>query len=104
MSSMKPLWQIPLILILTALLQPQETKHAPTVEQCRADGKLWLSQFESSEDESRIDVPTLSSRLKVMIDCKSVDPEKKTLYRDVGSLILSAQAVRMQAFLFRHGL
>jgi hypothetical protein len=38
---------ITVFLISVTAISSQEVKHAPTVEQCRADQRLWLSKLES---------------------------------------------------------
>ena len=43
---MKRLWLLVLVLVSFNSLGSQEVKHAPTVEQCRADQRLWLSRLE----------------------------------------------------------
>ena len=49
---MNKLW---LLLVGTPpqLIHAQEVKHAPTVEQCRADQKLWLSMAGGSRGRLR---------------------------------------------------
>jgi hypothetical protein len=42
---MKKLWALILIVISLHPIYSQEVKHAPTVEQCRADQKLWFSKI-----------------------------------------------------------
>jgi hypothetical protein len=39
---MKKLWMLLAIAVPLQFIHAQEVKHAPTVEQCRADQKLWL--------------------------------------------------------------
>ena len=45
---MNKLWLLLVMLTPLQLIHAQEVKHAPTVEQCRADQKLWLSMMGGS--------------------------------------------------------
>jgi hypothetical protein len=40
-----------IVILFASLAGAQEIKHAPTIDQCRADQKLWLSYV---EDESTV--------------------------------------------------
>ena len=74
------------ILALAALLiaSPafaQHVEHAPTVEQCQADQRLWLSRLEDEKDELK-DVNFMSllvwgHEMKV---CEQVDPPQRARY------------------------
>jgi hypothetical protein len=52
--------------------QAQEVKHAPTVEQCRADQRLWLDKLENTS-ETIEDYRTLGQWAHEMHECESVD-------------------------------
>jgi len=43
---MKTLWLLLAIAVPLQFIHAQEVKHAPTVEQCRADQRLWLPKLE----------------------------------------------------------
>ena len=45
---MNKLWLLLVMVIPFQLIDAQEVKQAPTVEQCRADQKLWLSMVGGS--------------------------------------------------------
>ena len=45
---MNKLWLLLVMGTPLQLIHAQEVKHAPTVEQCRADQKLWLSMVGGS--------------------------------------------------------
>jgi hypothetical protein len=63
-------------LLLTGKAQVQEVEHAPTVEQCRADQRLWLSKLEDPSGT----LPrylTLGSWSREMAECRSVDPDNQ---------------------------
>ncbi len=81
----------------------QEVKHAPTVEQCRADQRLWLDKLEGSS-ASLPNYLTLAGWFHEMHECKSVDPENQRRYYNVCGEISSEQFVRLTGFLERHGL
>lgn len=57
---------------LSTFSAAQEVKHAPTVEQCQADQKLWLSTLESNLD-SNVSRATLSAWGTEMEECKIVN-------------------------------
>ena len=80
----------------------QEVKHAPTVEQCRADQRLWSDKLENSS--SLPDYKTLMGWFHEMMECKAVDPENRRDYYMVCSEIDAAEVVRLEKFLVRHGL
>jgi len=80
----------------------QEVKHAPTVEQCRADQKLWLSKVEdpSASESSRV----LDGWGTEMIECLTVDPTFENRYYNTAAEIHSEQLSRVVNFLSRHNL
>ena len=45
---MNKLWLLLVMVTHLQLIHAQEVKHAPTVERCRADQKLWLSMVGGS--------------------------------------------------------
>src|SRR5262249_29179002 len=47
----KRFWLLVLVLVSVGIVGSQEVKHAPTVEQCRADQRLWLSKLEQVNDK-----------------------------------------------------
>ena len=54
-----------------------QVKHALTVEQCRADQKLWLAKMEQSNGAAADNVSfnELNAWASEMLDCLDVDPE-----------------------------
>jgi hypothetical protein len=93
---------VPLLLLLGSL-PAQEVKHAPTVEQCRADQRLWLDKLEGSADPLPTFV-TLNRWSLEMADCGSVDPANDTRYYNVRAEITAIQVTRFLDFLARHEL
>jgi len=80
---MNELWPLLLLVIPYQSIHAQEVQHAPTVEQCRADQRLWLS---------RIEVPTVTSDYMEirawgheMHEWESVDPTFFNLYHKTAS-------------------
>ena len=82
----------------------QEVKHAPTIEQCHADQRLWLSKLESEPSIVSVSFKELHGWLGEMMECKSVDQPSRDLYYNVAAEISSEQLLRMQYFLDRHHL
>lgn len=56
------------------------------------------------ESASSIDFDTLNARLRVMAECRNVDPEKALPYSTVEHVIVSREAMRLLHFVQRHGL
>ena len=81
----------------------QEVQHAPTVEQCRADQKLWMSQLEH-EGPLRSGVAELFDRKDEMMKCETVDPKFHIYYYHIHSEISDEESLRLLDFLYRHNL
>jgi hypothetical protein len=92
-----------LLLLLLSSLPAQEVKHAPTVEQCRADQRLWLDKLESPSSSSP-DFGTLSAWGQEMLDCIVVDPTNQKAYSNVFGEVASAKLTSLENFLTRHDL
>jgi len=95
---MKKLWLLLLMVTPLHFIYSQEVKHAPTLEQCRADQRLWLSNYVSTG------FAELTSRVAEMRDCEKVDPASADRYHTTGDEILAEQALKLQGFLYRHNL
>jgi hypothetical protein len=91
-------------LLFAGKAHAQEVKHAPTVEQCRADQRLWLAKLESEPSVVSVSFKELHGWLGEMMECKSVDPPFRDLYYNVAAEINSEQLLRVQYFLDRHHL
>lgn len=89
--------------LLVTASSAQQMKHAPTVEQCRADQRLWLDELENSP-EILPDYTTLTGWIREMFECKSVDPENRPRYYNVLGEIDAEKVIRLEKFLDRHGL
>lgn len=90
-------------LVLTASLTGQ-VEHAPTVAQCQADERLWISYVEHKKDEDLPPLTVLSDWTLEMEDCQKVDRENGRLYFNLSSEILALRLTRMSHFLARHAL
>jgi len=94
------------LFVLVGTIGSQEVKHAPTVEQCRADQRLWLSKLEDFQSGGLADVSyrELTAWGEVMSECESVDPQNQDRYFNTISEIIAAKVVRLTAFLDRRRL
>jgi len=78
---MKKLWRLlAMIAAPPQLIHSREVKHAPTIEQCRADQKLWLSKIEET-DYLPVSFRELQGWATEMEDCVKVDPDFRTASR-----------------------
>lgn len=82
-----------------------QVEHAPTVAQCQADQRLWLSQVEQSPTDPR------SPHYLTLIDwnaemnvCEKVDPENVRKYNNTETEIAYLRLTRFRNFLQRHQL
>jgi hypothetical protein len=62
-----------IVLVITASLTGQ-VQHAPTVAQCQADQRLWLSQLEGGDRSKLPEFYALIDETKEMDACQKVDP------------------------------
>jgi hypothetical protein len=97
-------------------VEAQEVQHAPTVEQCRADQKIWLNkvkklwQAEQKSDaasiilQESISLKDLTDWGLEMIDCQGQDPQFFDLYYKTSAEITFAETRRIKKFLERHDL
>jgi hypothetical protein len=101
---------VPLLLLVIPLhsIHAQEVKHAPTVEQCRADQRLWsskLEQFSGQPDPIwSISFKELMKWERELIDCVQVDLERRNEYSNTAGEIDLERAGRLMRFLHRHNL
>jgi hypothetical protein len=98
-------------LILTASLVghafrlESQVEHSPTVAQCQADQRLWLSKLETLPADTGLPSYTSLSLWAIEMDnCQQVDPKNQWLYYNVHGEISDVQASRMVRFVGRHGL
>jgi hypothetical protein len=102
---MKPaVWVFASIILLATTISNSQD-HAPTLEQCRADEKLWWDELNNVPAAiSRLPFSKLVNRFGEMTDCGSVDDDRIADYNRVaGSLTLKMQN-RLLHFVDRHHL
>jgi hypothetical protein len=92
------------LILVGAPSYQQEVKHAPTVEQCRADQKLWLSKLENENSVVSISFKELSGWLREMGECRTVDPQFHNQYYNTAAEIDAEEVIRLEAFLDQHNL
>jgi hypothetical protein len=92
------------VILLAVPAIGQEVEHAPTVAQCQADQRLWLSKLESSDLLKDVTHRTLNDWAEEMAKCKVVDPENHWKYYNTGAEALAEQSSRETGFIIRHGL
>lgn len=76
--------------------------HAPTTEQCRADQRLWHSEFQKDPAAVTLEYDTLLRRAHEMYDCAKVDPEHQGVYGNTGDGASMAIGIRINHFMTRH--
>jgi hypothetical protein len=91
------------IFLLTALSLGQD--HAPTVQQCEADQRLWWEQLDTQPEEiSKLSFRKLNQRSGEMADCAVIDEEHINAYNRTSVLLLIQQSSRLANFVVRHNL
>jgi hypothetical protein len=86
-------------------LHAQQVQHAPTVEQCRADQRLWFSRLEDLPAIKSVSYKELGNWLVEMGDCEHVNPENQVSVLQHNKAEINAQRVmRLEHFLDRHHL
>ncbi|MGA2855399.1 MAG: hypothetical protein ABSE40_00935 [Candidatus Sulfotelmatobacter sp.] len=92
------------VMLITSWVSGQ-VDHAPTVAQCQADQRLWLSKIEA--EGARENLPpfdVLGEWNREMLDCQKVDPAHAWNYSATGGEIVAEHATRLVSFLVRHQL
>src|SRR5437899_2944535 len=96
-------------LVVTASLtasftaSPAQVEHAPTVAQCQADQRLWLSQLEGN-DKSTLAFYVFTDMAVEMEACSEVDLPNARKYFNTESEATATQAMRLSKFIRRHHL
>ena len=104
---MKTLWLLLLMVTPLQLVHSQEVKHAPTVEQCHADQRLWTSKLHQAPIPSGVKDVSFTELVNwytEMKDCISIDPDHRTDYLVTLTSIDNTQMTRIVNFLDRHHL
>jgi hypothetical protein len=101
---MKTLFLAIALVILTNTAVSQ-VSHAPTVAQCQADQRLWLSKLETSGSHRLTETfSTLTEWRKEMFECRAVDPPNQIAYYNTGSETSEEMSSRKSDFIRRHGM
>ncbi len=94
------------ILILTVTLVTlcvsAQVEHAPSVAQCQADQRLWLSKIEEGDSPVLANWAVLSQWDTEMTDCQKVDVAHRWDYYNLAAEISATQGSRMYHFMERH--
>jgi hypothetical protein len=101
---MKKFWPLLLLLLPHQPIHAQEVHQAPTVEQCRADQRLWLNEVEQTNVSSSF--PNLWAPEAEIKKCGSVDPNFDPrgidAYANIRWEMIAEKALRLEHFLDRH--
>ena len=96
------------VLLLSLIPSLFGQDHAPTVEQCRADQRLWSSVLDDQHAFKaavlRLSVQTIQQRSGEMRDCFAVDPENHHDYFVLVAAYGTETGVRYKNFIDRHNL
>jgi hypothetical protein len=104
---MKRFWLLILSVLSVSIVGSQEVKHAPTVAQCRADQRMWLSKLgQTGASDPIVDVSykEMFDWERELMDCKRVDHPNNNGYFITAAAIDAERASRLASFLYRHGL
>lgn len=94
------------LFLLTSSLTGQ-LKHPPSVGNCQAHLRLFLSKVEASYNADADYLPswdTISQWAGEMEECETADPENHAAYHDVRAQILAFKSMRQVDFIVRHDL
>jgi hypothetical protein len=82
----------------------QAVEHTPTVEQCRADQRVWLATLQQSHDVTDVTFPTLRQWTTEMQDCTDIDNVNAYKYLNTLAEARAVQMTRLLRFIQRHNL
>jgi hypothetical protein len=89
--------------LAASLTVGQDVQHAPTIAQCQADQRLWLSKLEGDPSELPKFMDLHQWQVE-MLDCRLVDHSNIWLYYNTAGEIASSQQNRLYNFVVRQGL
>lgn len=96
------------LLILTVVMATSLTvgqvEHAPTVAQCQADQRLWLSRIEEVDSSRQPVFRLLTEWSHEMAECEHVDPSNQLRYYNTEYEIDALESKRLLHFIVRHDL
>src|SRR5271156_6720036 len=90
------------VLLFGSGVMAQGVEHAPTVEQCRADARLWSHKLSRQPVDAAM--ATVNVWLKEMSECRDVDQPYESDYLGVLIQIEADEARRFIHFIKRAGL
>jgi len=94
---------VALALFLLSASVTAQIEHSPTVAQCQADQRFWMSQLQDLSHP----LPgfhVMTARHKEMEACTQVDPANEVQYYNTSSEIQANQLTRLFNFVQRHNL
>lgn len=93
------------VFLLSLITSLSGQDHAPTVERCYADVRLWSSDYNASKDAaSKLSLQALEQRSREMGDCMAVDPEGRNAYFTFEAAYITELYGRCKGFIDRHKL
>lgn len=96
------------VCLLSLMTSLSGQDHAPTVEQCRADQRLWSSAMQDdatfAKVVSKLSAEILAQRMSQMRDCFAVDGENSRDYFVVNAGYGTELGTRYKDFIARHRL
>ena len=93
------------VLLLSLIPSLFGQDHAPTVEQSRADQRLWITQLiENPEIVKSLTYDQLNDRMLEMANCDAVDRDREIVYVETAARFNMKQMVRLLDFVKRHEL
>ena len=92
--------------LMWANVASPKIEHAPTVEQCQADQRLWLATLENASARVAVKVETLMAWDREMLQCYAVDPSALNSVKYLNTSEEAGELVqtRFINFLARHHL
>ena len=97
------LWLFVFALLIHGKAFGQDIEHAPTVAQCQADQRLWLSQMEPEHQTLPI-WSAMAERIAEMDSCGKVDPDHSKEYENTCHELEFNLADRFMDFIKRNGM
>ena len=109
LQTVSVLWLLAFAMLVSGHAFGQDIEHAPTVDQCQADQRLWLSEVrdDGAKDWAHSATNTSARTLILwgheMTICGNVDPNNDAVYSHTWQLIQLTLNSRVEDFVMRHG-
>lgn len=112
MNTIQRIGLVTLVLSLGAIpsvVDSSQLEHAPTIEQCRADGAVWRAEQDNNANRNTLflpepGVPEIWNRREELSKCLVVDTSRKDYYQMVMWGLDLEYRQRLEHFLVRHNL